>query len=511
MKKSINILIVTILLPLGALAQSILLTPDKASEQAKIEGGVSIRPKVTAPVSSPTVLSYTIPFSDFRTFSIDGNESVYLYDPGGESGNYGPNARGTVRINGGGDENTLHVFRLTVEYFETENADDVLSISSNGGTHKQLSGNVSTQTFDLYVLGVMSIHFRSDSDSNVGRGFKLLIKKVYYSFPIADFSYQGPQFTFNPYFSILKIGYFSGTETSGLFSTSIGFNVEASGQKAIVLGTAASASGEYSLALGSGASATGAYSRAIGNSTSSGENSTAIGNSRAYGNYATAIGQSEASGDYAIAIGQSWASGNHSVAIGSSISTDSKRGAFIIGDSNPIVFEVSDYLRADVEDKFFARFYNGYWLKTGKYAGVHMIHNDNSWRSISDSTKKENFAPIDFESFLVKASKLRAATWNYKGQDPKQYRHYGPMAQEFYAAFGKDKYGTIGNDTTLSSADIDGVNFVLIQALERRTKALQEENDCLKKQVESLMKMTKRIEKLEAMLNKEQDSAQTEN
>ena len=48
------------------------------------------------------------------------------------------------------------------------------------------------------------------------------------------------------------------------------------------------------------------------------------------------------------------------------------------------------------------------------------------------------------------------------------------MAQDFYAAFGFDGIGTIGNDTTIASADFDGINFIAIQALEKRTTQLKE-------------------------------------
>ena len=61
------------------------------------------------------------------------------------------------------------------------------------------------------------------------------------------------------------------------------------------------------------------------------------------------------------------------------------------------------------------------------------------------------------------------------------------MAQDFHAAFGKDKYGTIGSDTGINQADFDGVNLIAIQALEKRTemlntesKRLSAENDQLK-------------------------------
>jgi cell division protein FtsB len=54
------------------------------------------------------------------------------------------------------------------------------------------------------------------------------------------------------------------------------------------------------------------------------------------------------------------------------------------------------------------------------------------------------------------------------------------MAQDFYAAFGKDKFGVIGNDTTINQADIEGVSFVMIQALEKRSREQEEEIKKLK-------------------------------
>ncbi|HEY1055860.1 MAG TPA: hypothetical protein VGE24_12015, partial [Emticicia sp.] len=59
-------------------------------------------------------------------------------------------------------------------------------------------------------------------------------------------------------------------------------------------------------------------------------------------------------------------------------------------------------------------------------------------------------------------------------------RFYGPMAQEIFTAFGKDKYGTIGNDTTVSTLNMDGLAFIFAQALEKRTQDLKQENEQLK-------------------------------
>lgn len=108
------------------------------------------------------------------------------------------------------------------------------------------------------------------------------------------------------------------------------------------------------------------------------------------------------------------------------------------------------------------RFDNGYRLFTNSATtvGVILAGGGNAWSTISDVHKKENFEAVDEEIFLQKISAIPLTTWNYKGQEPSRNRHYGPMAQDFYAAFGKDEYGTIGNDTTINQADFDGINFI---------------------------------------------------
>jgi hypothetical protein len=104
----------------------------------------------------------------------------------------------------------------------------------------------------------------------------------------------------------------------------------------------------------------------------------------------------------------------------------------------------------------------------------------------SDKNKKEKFYSVNKESILNKFINIPLTSWNFKGQDPEKFRHYGPMAQDFYAAFGKDKYGTIGTDTTINSQDIEGINMIAIQALADRVLKLTDENANLKKQLNKL-------------------------
>jgi hypothetical protein len=168
------------------------------------------------------------------------------------------------------------------------------------------------------------------------------------------------------------------------------------------------------------------------------------------------------------------ASGAYTTAMGYKVSTNNEKGAFIIGDSDP---QNTGVTAGAVTDQFVSRFYNGYFLLTSNNStrtGMVANHGDNSWSAISDSTKKEKIVPVDGEDFLTKISKFKLSTWNYKGQDPKTFRHYGPMAQDFHNAFGKDALGTIGCDTLINQQDFLGVSFIAIQALEKRTEKIEE-------------------------------------
>ena len=106
----------------------------------------------------------------------------------------------------------------------------------------------------------------------------------------------------------------------------------------------------------------------------------------------------------------------------------------------------------------------------------------------SDVTKKENFRPVNGEEVLTKIGKFNLPSWNYIGHDPQEFRHYGPMAQEFFAAFGHDEVGTSGTPTTINSGDMAGILMIAVQALEKRSKELQAENNLLRTRLEALEK-----------------------
>ncbi len=128
-----------------------------------------------------------------------------------------------------------------------------------------------------------------------------------------------------------------------------------------------------------------------------------------------------------------------------------------------------------------------YTAETGTTTGAQLPAGSGSWSSLSDRAAKENVAKLDGREVLDKISAMPISTWNYKTQDD-TIRHAGPMAQDFYAAFGLGE-----DDRHLSSVDVDGIALAAI-------KELNSENAALKEMIERLVK---RLDELEGKTGKE--------
>ena len=115
--------------------------------------------------------------------------------------------------------------------------------------------------------------------------------------------------------------------------------------------------------------------------------------------------------------------------------------------------------------------------------GVLLAPGGGSWSAVSDRASKENVEPVDGRAVLERVVSLPLSTWNYKAQDD-SIRHIGPMAQDFYAAFGLGV-----NDTLIDTIDPDGVALAAIQGLH----ALVEERDA------EIAELRERLERLEAL------------
>jgi hypothetical protein len=107
---------------------------------------------------------------------------------------------------------------------------------------------------------------------------------------------------------------------------------------------------------------------------------------------------------------------------------------------------------------------------------VTVIEGQVAFTASSDKTTKENFQPVDGEEMLRKIRGFELTSRNFIGHDSREFRHYGPMAQDFFEAFGHDRVGKIGTETTINSGDMAGILMIAVQALEKRTAELKQKD-----------------------------------
>jgi hypothetical protein len=117
--------------------------------------------------------------------------------------------------------------------------------------------------------------------------------------------------------------------------------------------------------------------------------------------------------------------------------------------------------------------------------------------STSDRNAKENFTPVSPASVLDKVLSLPISRWNFKTDTGTP--HLGPMAQDFYAAFGVGP-----DDKHIATVDADGVALAAIQGLnekvengkrkaETRIQKLEAENTELKERLAALEQLLRRL------------------
>jgi hypothetical protein len=88
----------------------------------------------------------------------------------------------------------------------------------------------------------------------------------------------------------------------------------------------------------------------------------------------------------------------------------------------------------------------------------------------SDRNAKENFQSVDPQSVLAKVTTLPVTKWDYKSEG-KGVQHIGPVAQDFYSAFGLDGK----DDKHISVVDEGGVALAAIQGLNQKLEATSRE------------------------------------
>jgi trimeric autotransporter adhesin len=161
------------------------------------------------------------------------------------------------------------------------------------------------------------------------------------------------------------------------------------------------------------------------------------------------------------------ADGNYSVALGYGAHADQSGSVVWTCGACPI-------LHAGNADAAFFNSDNGFWFgrnlsaeSTPVIAPTVFISTSSGaylstggvWNNASDRNAKLNFAAVDGVAVLDTLMSIPLETWSYKVEDD-AVRHLGPMAQDFYAAFGLGD-----SDTSIGTVDADGVALAAIQGL----------------------------------------------
>ncbi len=118
------------------------------------------------------------------------------------------------------------------------------------------------------------------------------------------------------------------------------------------------------------------------------------------------------------------------------------------------------------------------------------------WTNASDRNLKENFAAINPLWYLEQVAQLPLSTWNYKTEGS-EISHIGPMAQDFYTAFGLGE-----DDKHIGTVDANGVALAAIQGL---YQLAQDQQTQIESQQETLTQLTADNTALEAKVTDLED------
>ena len=186
------------------------------------------------------------------------------------------------------------------------------------------------------------------------------------------------------------------------------------------------------------------------------------------GNHAALVGgnYNMASGDLSMVLGGAYnaARANYTLAAGR-YARANHYGGFVWSDQSA---SASESLYTTGTNQFRVRARGGTWFysNAAKSTGAYLAPGSNSWESACDSMTKEDFRPVDRKALLDKVAALRVRDYKMKDQHDGT-RHIGPVAQDFYSAFGVG-----GTETGINLADADGVALAAIQALYDQNQAL---------------------------------------
>jgi hypothetical protein len=272
--------------------------------------------------------------------------------------------------------------------------------------------------------------------------------------------------------------------TASGYSATVGGGIDntASGYYATVGGGWSNTASDSYATVGGGRSNTASnFAATVGggiNNTASGSYATVGGgiDNTASGSYATVGGGiNNTASNFAATVGggrDNTAAGDYSFVVGRRAKNNdtNHKGVFLFADSTDADFN------STMANEFAARANGGFRFVSS--SGT-CTTTGGGWSCTSDRNAKTNFAMVDARQVLLKVSGLPIQTWSFK--DNTAIRHMGPMAQDFYAAFGLGQ-----DDKTISTIDLDGVALASIQGLYHLLQEKDAEIAVLEKQVATL-------------------------
>lgn len=189
------------------------------------------------------------------------------------------------------------------------------------------------------------------------------------------------------------------------------------------------------------------------------------------------------------------AAGSRSFAAGNRAKAN-HMGAFVWADATD-----AD-IASTANNQFIVRASGGIWLGTnsapsfpaGRFLNTSTgayLSSAGNWTNSSDRALKDNFTAVDGKEILARLSKVPILGWNYKAEDA-SIRHIGPVAQDFYAAFGVGQ-----DDTHISTVDADGV---ALAALQGAYQLIQEKDAQIAAQQAQIDDLASRLAALESLV-----------
>ena len=357
-----------------------------------------------------------------------------------------------------------------------------------------------------YTLNNLLLRMRSSSGDSTfltdkfrfdnGGGFVAIGQLGYGLIPASG---EGVRFMWHPYKGSFRFG---AASLAGEFDEgNIGFYSFAGGNRTIANDFASFAFGDQVTVTGSNAVGFGGASTVDGNfGFSSGSQNICVGF------VCTAIGfQANANGQGAFALGyQTTADADYSFALGRMANTNGHTGAFVWGDAS-----INDVVRASANNQFTIRARGGIRLRTSTATSSTVGVNANTGCDIpgnsgvmscaSSRFVKENYLSLEGEEVLLKLRRMPVMQWNYIGDESGE-KHIGPFAEDFQSAFRLSP-----TDKSIGMQDLAGVSLVGVQALERRTTVLQNENEQLKSRLEEQQRHIEELKKIVCAIKPDAD------